>query len=507
MSKKPAISSFTKWMITVTVMLVAVMEVLDITIVNVSLREMMGTFGATVSEITWVITAYVVSAAIMMPLTGFLVDNFGRKRILLINIIGFLAASAACGFSTSLIEIIAFRALQGVFGASLIPLSQVILRDTFSRKELGKAMAIWAMGIMVAPILGPTLGGYITEHLSWHWVFFINIPVCTIAFVMTLSLITESKRNPKPIDWFGISLLAIGVGCFQTFIEEGYRYDWFASHTILALFLVSVFSIAAFIIHSRHTRYPVISFELFSNKQFLFCTLLLTLFTMGLFGALTLQPLMAEVLLGIPPSKTGLMMAPRGLASLLVMPFIPLLLRYINAKFLLVFGLLITAYGTWLMSQWNLQTDVYTMAMEGAVQGFGMSFIFAPLSTIVFDTLPQKLVASASGFFSFGRSIGLSVGVALLSTLLSHETQTNWNQLGQHITQFSTNLHHWLQLHGLNIHNPIAHQLLASTLYRQASMIAYLDAYLAAAALFVIIIPMVFLIPRGNVTNISMGAH
>jgi DHA2 family multidrug resistance protein len=500
-------SNTIKWLITLTVMLVAVMEVLDITIVNVALREMMGTFGATISQITWVITAYVVASAIVMPLTGFLVDNFGRRRILLINISGFLITSLLCGISSSLLEIIVFRALQGVFGASLIPLSQFILRDTFPPQELGKAMAVWAMGIMVGPILGPTLGGYITEHLSWHWVFFINVPVCVIAFVMTLSMISESKLDKKPIDWWGIFFLALGVGCFQTFIEEGYRYNWFASHEILALFVVSIFSIAAFIIRSINNPNSVIKMSIFRSRQFVICTLLLSCFCMALFGALVMQPLMAEVLMGYPPSQTGLMMAPRGLASLLAMPLIPILMKRLNGKWLLSFGLLLTAYGTFLMAGWNLQTSMGIMAWDTAIQGLGMSFIFAPLSILVFEGLSPSDVASASGMFSFGRSMGLSIGVAALSTVLTNETQINWNRLGAHISEFNSNLIHWINIQHLSLHSPIAISKLSSVLYQQASMVAYLDVYWLAAIAFLAMIPLVWFIKIGHTSGNMIGGH
>jgi DHA2 family multidrug resistance protein len=501
------VSSTEKWLITATVMLVAVMEVLDITIVNVSLREMMGTFGATVSEITWVITAYVVASAIVMPLTGFLVDNFGRKKILLTNIIGFMITSILCGISTSLIEIIVFRALQGVFGASLIPLSQFILRDTFPKKELGKAMAIWAMGIMVGPILGPTLGGYITEHLSWHWVFFINIPVCIIAFVLALSMITETPRKNRPVDWPGIISLAIGIGCLQTFLEEGYRYDWFASHTILFLFVTAIAGIAVFIVRSVGNPNAVIDMSIFKDRQFVSCAFIMTAFSGTLFGALVLQPLMTEVLMQYPSSQTGLIMAPRGLASLLFMPFIPFLMQRVSAKIIIAIGMLLCAYGTYLMAKWNLDINMGKMAWEATIQGLGMSCVFGPLSTIVFDNLPHEKIAAASGVFSFSRNMGLSIGVALLTTVLTTQTQVNWNRLGGHINSMNTNLWHWLNVQHLSIHSPAAIQRLTNVLYTQASMISYVNVYWLAAILFVVMVPLVLFIKKGHISGDMTAMH
>jgi DHA2 family multidrug resistance protein len=501
------LSQTTKWLITVTVMLVAVMEVLDITIVNVAMREMMGTFGATITQITWVITAYVVASAIVMPLTGFLVENFGRRRILLVNILGFLITSALCGISNSLFEIIIFRALQGIFGASLIPLSQFILRDTFTKKELGKAMAVWAMGIMVGPILGPTLGGYITESLSWHWVFFINIPVCIVAFVLTLTYIKETPTKKMPVDWFGITALAVGIGALQTFLEEGHHYDWFASTFIVALFVAAVFGVSAFIIRSMNNPHSVIKMSIFKDRQFVSCTLLMLLYPMILFGAIVLQPLMSEVLMQYPPQQAGLIMAPRGLASLLFMPFIPVLAQRFGAKIIIAIGFLVTAYGTYLMSQWNLQINMGKMAWEGVVQGIGMSMVFGPLSTIVFDNLPPEDIASAAGMFSFARNIGMSIGIAMFTTVLTQQTQINWNRLGGHINAMNPNLWHWLNVQHTTMQNPVTVQNLAHMLSRQANMIGYINVYWLASILFLGLIPLVLLIKRSRINLNSMGAH
>jgi DHA2 family multidrug resistance protein len=500
-------STTTKWLITATVMLVAVMEVLDITIVNVSLRDMMGTFGATVSQITWVVTAYVVASAIIMPLTGFLVDNIGRKKLLMTNIVGFGITSVLCGFSTNLTEIIIFRALQGAFGAALIPLSQYILRDTFPREELGKAMAVWSMGILVGPILGPTLGGYITENLSWHWVFFINIPVCVLAFVLASNLITESEIKPQPIDWLALIFLAVGIGCLQTFIEEGSRNDWLHSNYILTLIVTSVFCIIAFIIRCADNPHSLVNLSLFKDQQFTVCTLILMFYCMALFGALVLQPLMIEVLMNYPPDQAGLVMAPRGIAALLTMPFTPLLIKWFNAKRVIVLGLLVTAFGTYCMSGWNLEVNMETMAWTGVIQGIGMGLTFSPLSTIVFATLHPKHIASAAGMFSFGRSLGLSIGVAALSTILVEQTQINWNRLGGHINNFNPNLQHWLQTQNLQMTDPTVPMQLGKLLYTHANIIAYLDSYWLTTLGFLAIIPLIFLVKVSRMTNMEMGAH
>lgn len=503
----PTPSSSTKWLITATVMLVAVMEVLDITIVNVSLRDMMGTFGATVSQITWVVTAYVVASAIVMPLTGFLVDNLGRKRLLIMNIVGFGLASMLCGISTNLTEIIIFRGLQGIFGAALIPLSQYILRDTFSRDELGKAMAVWSMGILVGPILGPTLGGYITENLSWHWVFFINIPVCMVAFVLATSLISESEIKPKPIDWLALIFLAIGIGCLQTFIEEGSRNDWLHSNYILTLIITSAFCIIAFIIRCTDNPHSLVNLSLFKDRQFSLCTLILMFYGMALFGALILQPLMIEVLMNYPPNQAGLVMAPRGLAALLCMPFTPLFVKWFNAKKVIIVGVLITAFGTLQMTRWNLAVDMNTMCWVGVIQGIGMGLTFSPLSTVVFATLKPIHIASAAGMFSFGRSLGLSIGVAVLSTVLVEEAQINWHRLGGNFNPFNPNLQHWLQVQHLHLTDPIVSLQLGSLLFSQSNMLAYIDSYWLTSLAFLAIIPLILLMKISRITKENTTAH
>ena len=506
-SQLTQITPMEKWLITTTVMLVAVMDVLDITIVTVVLREMVGAFGTSPSQITWVVTAYVVASAIVMPLTGFLVNNLGRKKILLITIIGFMITSILCGLSTNLIEMIIFRALQGIFAASLIPLSQLILRETFPKNQLDKAMAIWAMGIMVAPIIGPALGGYITEHLNWHWIFFINVPVCIIAVILSNSLIKESTIIKQPIDWFGLVLLAVGIGSLQTFIEEGSRHNWFDSHLILGLFLLALCCLTVFIIRGINNPHYIVKLSIFRNLQFTSCTLILTAYTMILFGVITLQSLMAQILIGYPPLQTGLIMIPRGLAALFTMPFVPMLLKFINAKLIIVIGILITALGTFIMAKWNLQTNLGTFAWESSIQGIGMSFVFAPLSIIVFNTLPPADTASASGMFSFGRSMGLSIGIAILTTVWTSESQVNWNRLGGYIHQSSTQLMHWLNVQHLNLHSPTVPQKLATLLNEQSSMIGFLDVYWLGALAFLFILPLVLLIRKGRSGGDTIGAH
>lgn len=485
---------FERWMITISVMLVAVVEVIDMTIVNVALPNMMGALGANTDQITWVLTSYIVSSAICMPLTGFLVTRLGRKRLLLINIVGFLASSMLCGMSVTLPQMVFFRILQGVFGATLVPMSQYILRDTFPKNEQGKAMAIWGMGIMAGPVLGPTIGGYITDTLNWRWIFYVNVPVCIMAFFMTLKFITETPRSKPFIDWFGLFLMATGVGALQIFLDEGNQYNWFDSNGILILFVISAYFLVYFVSRGWSYRHNIINLQLFKDHNLTMATILLTLYCMLVFGLLTLQPIMMQDLLNYPVLTTGLVMAPRGFASAFSMFIVARLMGKVDLRILIVLGLLLSAAGTYVMTQFSLYISEPYLIWSGVVQGFGMGLIFVPLSTLALATINRAQGAEASGLFSFGRSIGSSIGISALTTLLSQESQINWNRLGGNMNPANPALYQWITAHQLSFTNPLTPQLLGVTLNAQSSMIGYVDCYYLTFLGFLAMIPLVFLL-------------
>ncbi len=489
-------SSMEKWMITITVMLVAVIEVLDVTIVNVSLNQMMGSFGATSEEITWILTAYLVSSAIFMPLTGVLMQYFGCRKLLLINIVGFLIASMLCGASTDLAEIVFCRILQGIFGASLVPISQYVLRNTFPREEQGKAMAIWGMGIMVAPIMGPTLGGYITEVLNWRWVFYINVPVCVLAFVMAINFIRETPTHKEKIDWLGLILMAIAVGTFQTVLDQGNNKSWFESDYIVVLSFICVVFFTLFIYRGWSKKDNIINLHLFAERHFMASTLILSIYVMGLFGSAVIQPLMMQLLMNYSPSLAGDVMAPRGLASALVMFLAIPLNKILDNRILVAVGILISAYGTYMMTQFTMNDDMMTFIIPGIVQGVGLGLVMMPLSSAAFDYLKKNQIAEASGLFSFGRSMGISIGISILSTVLTRLTQTNWNTLSPHIQVFNPNFTHWMNTQNLTLQNPAAMQLAAIQVQQQSSMIAFLDCFRVATIMLLLLLPIVLLLKK-----------
>jgi MFS transporter, DHA2 family, multidrug resistance protein len=486
--------------ITFTVMLVAVIEVLDMTIVNVSLPHMMGSLSANADQITWVLTSYIVAAAIFMPLTGFLVKRVGRRRLLLVNILGFGLASALCGLSTDMTQIVLFRTLQGCLGAGLVPLSQYILRDTYPKAEHGKAMAIWGVGVMAGPVLGPTLGGYITQTLSWRWVFYINIPVCSLAFLLALRFITESTRQKEYIDWIGMGLLATAIGALQLFLDRGNTADWFSSKLIIGLCVAWVFSLSYFIWRGWSKPNNIINLKLFRNKNFLISELMLLLFTAGILATIALQPMMMEQLMGYPTLTTGLLMAPRGIASAVAMMFVGRFnYRTDNRLFVLV-GLTITLWGTYLMAQFTINTPQSMIINAGLIQGLGMGLVFVPLSTLAFSTLPTDAIAEASGLFSFARSLGSSIGISILSTYLSRSNQRHWHQLITKVDTANPSFQHWLS------HLPMIPSLqtklgvLSQQISSQANMLSFINCFYLVMIGFVVIAPLTFLLKREQVS-------
>jgi len=496
--KPTEFTSFTRAMITITVMLVAVLEVLDMTIVNVALPAMMGNLGTNSDQITWVLTSYIVSSAILMPMTGFLVERLGRKRLLLMNIVGFFAASMLCGFATNLTQIVAFRTMQGLFGAALVPLAQYILRDTYPKEEHGKAMAIWGIGIMAGPILGPTIGGYITDALTWRWVFFINAPVCIIAFFMALKFVIETPRKKIKIDWIGIVLLTVGVGALQIFLDRGNSEGWFDAKVIQALFATWVLAISFFIIRGVRVKNSIINLRLYLNRNFLIGELLITFYVMSMLGLIAIQPIMLENLLGYPVTTTGLLMAPRGFASALGMVVVSLFINRSDSRVLLAIGIALSGIGTYAISLFNLNTNALTIMWTGAVQGFGMGFFFVPLSTITFVTLDKESIPEATGLFSFARSIGSSIGISIFATMVSHQSQINWQELSAHVSPFSRNLTLWLNHPGWQLQEPQAISSVVTQISRQASMIAYNDTFWMVSFIFFALLPLVFFLENGK---------
>lgn len=472
-------------------MLVAILEVLDSTIVNVALPSMMPSLNANQNQITWVLTSYVVAAAMMLPLTGFLSHRLGTKNLLLLNITGFMLSSFLCGTADQLSTMVAYRLLQGAFGAALIPLSQSILRDSFPLQEQGKAMAIWGLGIMAAPVFGPTIGGFIVTHASWRWIFYLNAPICFLGLLMTMIIIPATPKIYQKIDYLGVALMFLGIGCLQIFLDQGNSNNWFHSNFIVLLAVISVFSLFLFFIRTAYHKTPVITLSIFKNRNFSLCTLLLTLYCGCLFGFITLQPIMLENLFHYTPMLAGKTMIAIGLASAVSMGFSSFLMKRISIKIILITSLLISATSTYYFSTLSLDAARHYFIVGNALFGFGLGLFMVPLTTYSLATLPQKNITEAAGLFAYGRMLGTSIGVSLLSTLIARETQINWSTLSGHITAFSHSLRVWLYQQHIGFHNPRAIAQLQNTLLSQSNMIAFIDAFHLITLLLVGFIPFI----------------
>jgi len=502
-------STPSRFIISVAVMSATVMQVLDTTIVNVALPQMQGQLSATPDQISWVLTSYLVASGIFMPLTGYFSDRLGQKRYLLISIAGFVVSSVLCGLSTSLAEVVFFRLLQGVFGASLVPLSQSVMVQTYPLAERGRAMAIWGIGVMIGPILGPTLGGWLTEVLSWRWTFFINLPVGILSMLLVWRVLPDTEKRPRSMDWLGFALLIAAIGGLQYVLDRGSQDDWFNSGTIVAITAVSVMGFIGFAWHGlTQSKRVLFHLQIFKDWNFTVGSLLLAVFGLGLYGSMILQPLMLESLMGYPSLTTGLAMAPRGIASMVSMMIVGRLINRVDPRLLMGAGILIFTAGSYAMTQYNLYIDPFWAVWPIIVQGMGLGMVFVPLSTVAFSTLAPRYSADAAGIFSLLRTIGSSIGISIVATELIRHTQIAWNQIGGHINPYNPAMGQYLARLGLTASDPAAPQLLAHELARQANMVAYVDCFLLVTVSFLAMLPLVFLMryPKDHGANAAAAA-
>jgi len=493
-----------RFLISVAVMTATVMQVLDTTIVNVALPHMQGELSATPDQISWVVTSYMVSSGIFMPLTGYFAQRFGQKSFLLVSVSGFVVASVLCGLSTNLSEIVAFRLLQGISGAALVPLSQSIMVATFPPEERGKAMAIWGIGVMVGPILGPTLGGWLTEYMSWRWTFFINLPVGLLSAFLVWRHIPDTERSERNMDWMGLVLLALGVASLQYLLDRGAQDDWFASPSIQFAAYLSIVGFVGFIFHTiSHKDHTLFNREIFTDRNFMTASFLIAFLGLGLFGSMLLQPLMLEGLLGYPTLTTGLTLAPRGVASMFSMMLVGRLINRVDPRALIITGIVIFTIGSYQTTQYSLVMGIGWVIMPMILQGLGLGMVFIPLSTLAFSTLPERFAAEAAGMFSLLRTIGSGIGVSVVVTVLTSHAQIAWHNLGEKLQPFNPALTPYLSQLGLNEQSPQAAAVLAGELARQSQMIGFLDAYIFVTVAFAAMTPLVFIMKNSQASTTS----
>ena len=479
----------------IAVMAATIMQVLDTTIINVALPNMAGQLDATPDNISWVLTSYLIASAIFMPLTGYFTDRLGQRRYLLISIAGFVITSALCGMAGSLFQMVLFRFMQGVFGASLVPLSQSIMLQIFPGEQRSKAMAIWGMGVMVAPILGPTLGGWLTEVVSWRWTFYINLPVGIASFLLAMRHVPDTAVRARRMDWLGFASLALGIGALQLVLDRGNQDDWFSSEMLTFAALIALLSLIFFIVYTLTGKHhPLFDLRIFRDRNFLFASLIMTTIGIGFFGGMLLQSLFLQNFLGYPTFEAGLYMAPRGLASFLVMIFVGKFVGKIPPRNFIFAGILASIAGNYLMTRFTSDITANDLIVPMMLQGMGMGLIFVPISTLAFTTLPKEIAAEAAGIYSLIRALGSSFGISILATFFSRDTQQNWNLLRGQITPYSQALHAYLAPLHMGAQDPQGIAIAAREVLHQAQNIGYIDSFWFATTNFVLMLPLLLLL-------------
>ena len=494
-------------MITLSIMLATIMQTLDSTIANVALPHMQGTLSASQDQIAWVLTAYIVASAIATPLTGWLCDRFGQKYIFLASISGFTVASALCGMSNSLAEIVLARLLQGVFGAALVPLAQVVLMEINPREKQGSAMAVWGMGVMVGPILGPTLGGWLTDSYNWRWVFFINVPIGILAFYgMWRYIRPDPGRNSARFDIFGFATLSLGLGALQLLLDRGQQNDWFSSTETWFEAVVAVIAATYFVAHTVMTpaKQSFLDYRLLKNQNYV--TGLLFIFIVGLvlYATRALTPTMLENLLGYPVATTGLVTAPAGIGTMLAMLIAGRIIGKVDLRLTLLVGFLVTAFALWQMTGYSLELSESDIVWPGVIQGFGTGLVFVPLSAATFATLSPEMRAQGTSLYSLIRNIGSSIGISLVQTLLTRNTVIAHASLAERVTRGSSAWHNPAVAGAFNVRIPAGAALLDGAVTQQAAMIAYIDDFWFMLFLTLLVTPLLLLIRpprRGNIVE------
>jgi DHA2 family multidrug resistance protein len=507
------------WIIAIAVMLSTFMEVLDTTVVNVSLPHIAGSLSASVDEATWALTSYLVANAIVLPITGWLGNYFGRKRLLLAAVTGFTAASFLCGLAPSLPILIFFRIVQGATGGALQPISQAVLLEAFKPEDRGKAMAFWGLGIVVAPMLGPVLGGWLTDSYSWRWVFYINIPIGIASLVMTSLFIFDPpyiRRMTSRVDTWGIGMLAVGVGALQIVLDKGQEADWFGSDWITWLFVLSMVALTVFVIYELRTPDPVVDLRVLNDRTYGTGVFLMTVLGFVLYGSLVLLPILLQTLLGYPALQAGIAMFPRGLGSFLSMPIAGILMSRIDPRKLLTVGFLGVGLTMFQLSVLNLNAGYWDIFWPQFLQGIFMSLMWVPLTTVTMDPIRKEAMGNATSIFNLMRNLGGSVGIANATTLVARKTQVQIHLLGAHITPLSAqaqamiaNIRQQLILNGVD---PVGatHQAYAAVfgaVGRQAAMIAFNQTFGLLGVIFIIILPLIFLMKRPTHRGGGPPAH
>jgi DHA2 family multidrug resistance protein len=433
-----AVPGLRRNMVTICAMTATIMQALDTTIANVALPYMQGSLSASQDQINWVLTSYIVAAAIMTAPVGWVANRFGRKRIFIICSGGFTIASVLCGLAQDINQMVLFRLLQGVFGAALVPLSQAVMLDSYALHERAKAMSIWGMGVMMGPIMGPSLGAWLTETYSWHWVFFVNLPFGIFTVLGLLIFMDETRKNYElRFDWFGFAALAIGIGSLQIALDRGEQLGWLESNEIIAEFIISVVGFYYFFAHSFTTARPFIQFAIFKDRNFVGGCVFMAVMGLVLFSTMAVSSPFLQNVIGYPIITAGLLLATRGCGTFVAMMIVGRLMRYIEARTLIIAGLSLTCLSLFYMTGWTDQTGVEEIVWVSIAQGFGFGLVFVPLSTVAFLTLPNHLRTDGTSMLTLMRNVASSIGISIVIAQLTEGSRRVYAVLSQHINPFN----------------------------------------------------------------------
>ncbi|MBI5920976.1 MAG: DHA2 family efflux MFS transporter permease subunit [Betaproteobacteria bacterium] len=495
-------------LVTMSVMLATIMQALDTTIANVALPHMQGTMGATQDQISWVLTSYIVAAAIFMPLTGFLTARWGRKRIFMWAVVGFTMASMLCGAAQSLNQIVLFRLLQGVFGASLVPLSQAVLLDTYPRERHGSAMAMWGVGVMVGPILGPSLGGWLTEYYNWRWVFYINLPFGLLAWFGLAAFVHETPIDrSRRFDLLGFGLLSLSIGALQMMLDRGESLDWFASPEVIAEAILACMALYLFIAHMFTHEHPFIEPGLFKDRNFSVGLLFIFIVGVILLATMALLPPFMQNLMGYPVIDVGYLLAPRGVGTMIAMMAVGKLSGKVDVRHMILLGLVLTSLSLWEMTLFNMDVDGWDIVRTGITQGLGLGFIFVPLSTITFATLAPRYRNEGTALFSLMRNLGSSIGISVVITYLAQRAQANHAAFADYINPFNLALRQAVEAGTYNLTTPEGLAAINGEVTRQAATLAYLQDFRLMMWITLAAIPLIVLLRAPVKQAAASGTH
>jgi MFS transporter, DHA2 family, multidrug resistance protein len=515
--------SINPWVIALTVTLATFMEVLDTSIANVALPHIRGSLSASADEATWVLTSYLVSNAIVLPLSGWLSSLMGRKRFYMSCVIVFTLSSFLCGFAHSLGTLVLFRILQGAGGGGLQPSEQAILNDTFPLTKRGMAFAVYGIAVVVAPTIGPWLGGYITDNYSWRWIFYINVPVGVLSILLTYLLVSDppymKRVNLKQgfrIDYVGLGLITLGLASMQIVLDKGQRKDWFSSSFIVTFFVLTVIGLVAGVLWELHTKDPVVDFKMLKNRNFAIATVAMFFLGFVLYSTTMLIPEMLQELLGYSAERAGLALSPGGALIMVMMPIVGFLVAKVDTRFLITFGCTVSASALFVMAGWNLQLDFRHAVLGRMMQTFGLAFLFIPINVSAFAYVPRELTNMGTGIINLSRNIGASVGLATVTTLLERRTQAHQARLMEHVNAMNpaySNMMNGtaglLMTHGASASAAMAQArgMVMNVVQRQAAMMAFLDNFKLLGIIFFAVIPVMVMLKKPQVRGGNIPVH